>query len=263
MILLIMMKTVLITGGTKGIGFEILKKLADEGYKIVFFSRNIKNVQKVKNYLSKRKVQYFGGVLDATDVSAVNSFFKNIDKKFSKIDILINNVGGGGDIGNKNISKNSLEFWDSVIKLNLQTCIHFINLCLPHMIKKKWGRIICISSVSAKKAKGKPWYIIAKKSVSTLIKSLSVDRKLIRSGITFNSISPGALMIPGTGWDDFKKEDKNKFSKYIEKKFPLGRLGKAEEIASIFPFLCSDKSSFINGADIIIDGGQSNEEYEN
>tara|TARA_Y100000816_G_C26053010_1_gene552317 strand:+ start:532 stop:1305 length:774 start_codon:yes stop_codon:yes gene_type:complete len=256
------MKTVLVTGGTKGIGFEIIKKLSNKEYKLVFFSRNPKNVEKVKKFLNKKQVKYFGDVLDATDNLKVETFISSVRSKFGKIDILINNVGGGGDIGTKEIYNNDLEFWNSIIKLNLETSIHLINLCLPDMIKNKWGRVICISSVSAKIPKGKPWYIIAKKSVTTLMKSLSVDRKLIRSGITFNSISPGALMIPGTGWHSFKKENEKRFTKYIEKKFPLGRLGNPEEIASIFPFLCSNSSSFLNGADIVIDGGQSNEKYE-
>ena len=257
------MKTVLITGGTKGIGFEIIKILCAKDFRIVFFSRNLANVKKVKKYLSARNVSHYGDVLDATNFDAVDLFFTDVNKKFGKIDILINNVGGGGDIGNKIVHKNDLDFWNEIIRLNLDTSIKFINLCLPYMIKKKWGRIICISSVSSKIAKGKPWYIVAKKSVTTLIKTFSVNRDLVRSGITFNVISPGALMIPGTGWDTFKKEDKNKFSKYIEKKFPMGRLGNVKEIVSIFPFLCSNESSYINGADIVIDGGQSNEEYEN
>ena len=130
------------------------------------------------------------------------------------------------------------------------------------MKRNKWGRVITIASISAKKGVGRPWYVLSKKSEIVLTKTLSVKRDLVRKGITFNTISPGAIMIPDTGWDYRRRENPKKFKNLVDEKFPMGRLGKPEEVASIVPFLCSDKSKFINGADICIDGGQSNEEYE-
>ena len=95
-----------------------------------------------------------------------------------------------------------------------------------------------------------------------MTKCLSIKKDLVRNGITFNTVSPGAIMIPDTGWDFRRKENPSKFKKIVSEKFPMGRLGKPEEIANLVNFLCTDEASFINGADLVIDGGQSNEDYE-
>jgi len=97
---------------------------------------------------------------------------------------------------------------------------------------------------------------MAKAAEISLMKTLSLDRRYASKNITFNSVAPGAVMIPDTGWDKMLKEKPEEFNDFV-KQLPLGRIGTPEEIANLVVFLCSEKSSLINGACIAIDGGES------
>jgi len=255
-------KKVLVSGGTHGIGLAICEILAKNKYDIATFSRSQKRITQFTKKLKKYNVKLFADTLDALNNNEVEDFYKKVKKKFGNIDILINNVGGGGSWGKELIEETNYETWTEVFTKNVGIAIKLISLSVPYMKKKKWGRVITIASISAKKGHGRPWYVLAKKAEVTLTKTLSVKKDLVRNGVTFNAISPGAIMIPNTGWDQRRKENPKKFKKLISEKFPLGRLGTPKEIAAILPFLCSNESAFINGADIVVDGGQSNEEYE-
>ena len=239
----------------------IAEALLDHNYNVATFSSTKKKVDQIKKKFAKKK-KFFVDVCNVLNDNDINEYHKSMLTNFGAIDILINNVGGGGTWGSDLIENTAFEVWNEVHKKNVATAIKLINLNLKHMKKKKWGRVITIASVSSKKNNGRPWYVMAKKGEVTLMKTLSARKDLVRSGITFNSISPGAIMIPDTGWDQRRKENPKKFKKLVSEKFPLGRLGTPKEIAAILPFLCSDESAFINGADIVVDGGQSNEEYE-
>jgi NAD(P)-dependent dehydrogenase (short-subunit alcohol dehydrogenase family) len=244
---------ILVTGGSKGIGKELVNYLSENNSNRVFFTYNRTAPAILKSNCEALKV-------DFESIEDVELLIGKLDKL--EIDILINNVGGGGNWGSEFIEKTNYKVWSEVNAKNVGAAIKLITLSIPYMKKQKWGRIITIGSISAKKGIGRPWYVLAKKSEIVLSKTLSVKRELVRNGITFNTISPGAIMISDTGWDKRRKENPSAFKKLINKKFPMGRLGRPEEIASIFPYLCSNESRFINGADICIDGGQSNEEYE-
>ena len=255
-------KKILISGGTHGIGLAISEILASSKYDIATFSRSEKRIKSFKKKMKKYNVKIYADKLDVLKVEKINNFYKKLTTNFGKIDILINNAGGGGSWGKEFIEETNYNTWVEVFTKNVGIAIKLIKLSIPYMKRKKWGRIITIASISAKKGLGRPWYVLAKKAEITLNKTLSVKKDLVRKGITFNTVSPGAIMIPNTGWDQRRKENPKKFKKLVSEKFPMGRLGTPQEIAAIFPFLCSNESKFINGADIPIDGGQSNEEYE-
>jgi 3-oxoacyl-[acyl-carrier protein] reductase len=98
---------------------------------------------------------------------------------------------------------------------------------------------------------------MAKSAEISLMKTLAMNPALARDGITFNSVAPGAIMIPDTGWEKEQKQDPQKFEKLVASQFPLGRLGTPEEIANVVVFLCSQKASLVNGASIAVDGAES------
>ena len=116
--------------------------------------------------------------------------------------------------------------------LNFFTSVNVINNFIGDMKKNNWGRVITISSIASKKVVGRPWYIIAKKAEITLTRALSVKKEFVRNGITFNTVSPGAIMIPDTGCDERQKEDPTKFKKLVDNKFPMGKLGTPEDVAN-------------------------------
>ena len=133
----------------------------------------------------------------------------------------------------------------------------YTKMFLPYMLERKWGRVITITSIYGKQAGGRPWFNIAKTAQTTLMKNLAIDRKYASSNITFNSVAPGGIWIPNTGWETMRKKDPQGFEDFIKSNFPRGSMGKPEEVANLVVFLCSGKASLINGASIACDGGES------
>ena len=88
-------------------------------------------------------------------------------------------------------------------------------------------------------------------------RNLSLNKSYVRSGITFNSIAPGCINIPGTGWEDQEKNDPEAFAHFLDENWPMGRMGSPEEVANVVVFISSPKSSLVNGASILVDGGES------
>ena len=250
-------KNVFISGGTHGIGLACLLKFAEMGSNVVTFSRDEKKIINVKKKLKKFKVASLIDKGDILDESFVEKFAYKVIKKFKKIDILIHNVGGGGRWGNKEFLLTKKEVWYQVYKKNVEGVITFSKIFLPLMLKKKWGRIIAIGSVTGIEAKeeDRPWFNAAKSAQHSIIKSLSKKRNYTNFNITFNSISPGPIFIKNTGWDKLKKDNKKEFYDFIKNNIPTGKMGNPEDVANLCAFLSSDYASYINGANIVIDGG--------
>ena len=154
---------------------------------------------------------------------------------YTKIDILINNVGGGGRWGKEDPVITKEEVWTQVYNKNADIARRFTINTLPYMLKKRWGRVITIASYLGKEGIGRPWFMMAKAAEIALMKSLANHYR--GSGVTFNSVAPGAIAIPDTA-----NETEG---------------GKPEDVAYLVSFLCSDKASYISGACIGLDGGTS------
>ena len=127
---------------------------------------------------------------------------------------------------------------------------------LPKMISNQWGRIITITSIYGLMGGGKPWFNVAKAAETTLMKNLAMNHEIAGAGITVNSVAPGAVMIPNTGWEDMERERPQEFKELIGR-LPLGRMGSPEEVANLVVFLCSPLASYINGSSILVDGGET------
>jgi 3-oxoacyl-[acyl-carrier protein] reductase len=250
-------KNALVTGGSHGIGLQISIALAKEGVNVAIFSRCNEKLTRAKKIIEKYNVKVIIIKADALEKETVNYVMDIVVKKWGFIDILINNVGGGGRWGNSIIEKTDDNVWYDVIQKNALTAALFTARSIPFMIKKKWGRVITITSIFGKEGGGRPWFNMAKAAEVGLMKSMSHTRYLVRSGITFNTIAPGGIYIDGTGFEDEKNKDFDSFEKMIDNEYPMGRLGKPEEVANVVLFLCSYQASLVNGAQITVDGGQS------
>lgn len=250
-------KVAFVTGGSHGIGLEISKLLGRYGCKIIFCSRTSQRLNKTKKILEKLGIINFPIKFDALNEESCKRAIYLSKEKFGTIDILINNVGGGGRWGQANIEDTDLKVWDEVFTKNTRAAIIFTKLCIPMMRKKKWGRVITITSIYGKEGGGRPWFNLAKASEVSLMKTLSMTKYLVRDGITFNSVAPGGIYISGTGSEEEKKIDETKYVREIDHNYPLGRMGKPEEVAYLVAFLCSEMAALINGSQIVIDGGES------
>ncbi len=248
---------VLITGGSHGIGLATGLILAKEGCNIAICARDKERLEKAVTQIKSLGVNTLGIQADVLKTEEIDKTVDQIIRTWDTIHILINNVGGGGRWGGKSIIDTDVQVWLDVYNRNALAAMRFTRLVLPCMLKQKWGRVITVTSIYGREGGGKPWFNMAKSAEISLMKSLSLDTDLVRQGITFNSIAPGAIMIPGTLWESEKEKDPKGFQEYVNQNYPLGRLGTPEEVAHVVAFLCSQQAALVNGACLVVDGGES------
>ncbi|MDO8482521.1 MAG: SDR family oxidoreductase, partial [bacterium] len=181
---------------------------------------------------------------------------RTLIKEWGTLHILINNVGGGGRWGSETVEETTDDVWTDVYSKNALAAVRFTMKALPHMRRQRWGRVVAITSKYGREGGGRPWFTMAKSAEMALMKTLAMRPDLARDGITFNSVAPGNIMIPGTGWEREKKEQPQNFAKFLAA-LPLGRMGTPEEVASLVVFLCCEQARLITGAAIPVDGGES------
>jgi 3-oxoacyl-[acyl-carrier protein] reductase len=249
-------KRALITGGSHGIGGAIAESLAKEGVSIAIMSRSHSRLQKQKQVLANHNVEVLTLQCDVLNESEVLAAWMELTGHWGGVDILINNVGGGGRWGTEEIIDTPLETWSEVLQKNYGVALQLTKLAVPHMVTNSWGRVITVTSIYGTQIGGRPWFNIAKVAQTILMKNLAKKENFVRSGITFNSIAPGAIYIPDTGWEEMKLNRPEEYRNFIET-LPLGRMGTPHEVGDLVTFICSDKASLVNGASIIIDGGES------
>ncbi|MBI5197950.1 MAG: SDR family oxidoreductase [Nitrospirae bacterium] len=230
---------VLITGGALGIGAEMVRVLARQGYRVSFTYRKSK---KAAGDLV-REVKDFGGDVsafrcDVTDPVQIRDLIAVLTQTNRPVDILINNVG---DYLKKSLEKVTVGEWDAIIASNLHATFYGCHSVLPSMVKRRYGRIINIGFASCGQVVAKPLitpYFVAKQGALLLTKSIAVT--YARYGITCNMISPGVM--------------ENSRSKPT-RKIPIGRWGKLRELAAAALFLLAEDADYISGAHLEISGG--------
>ena len=249
-------KYALVTGGSHGIGLATALALAEEGCNVAICSRTEERVRAAEKELKAKGVKVIAIVADAFNDKDIKSVCGQIIKEWGTLHILVNNVGGGGSWGNAIVEETEENIWTEVYTKNALAAVRFTTFFLPYLRKQNWGRVITIASRYGKEGGGMPWFTMAKSAEIALMKTLALDPRFSRKGITFNSVAPGNIMISETGWETMSKERPEEFRAVVENS-PQGRLGTPEEVASIVAFLCSEKASHVTGACIPVDGSES------
>jgi 3-oxoacyl-[acyl-carrier protein] reductase len=247
----------LVTGGSHGIGLSTAKVLMEEGCKVCICSRSQDRLREAKATLSTINNNVLTIQADVLNDEEINAVMDQIEAHWGQLHILVNNVGGGGRWGKPHIEETPIDTWREVYQKNAGAASLFTMRAIPLMRRANWGRVVTVTSIYGKEGGGRPWFNMAKAAEISLMKTLSLNSYLVRDGITFNSVAPGGIAIPGTGFDEEKALDPVGFAKNIDHNYPLGRLGNADEVASVIAFLCSDLARLVNGASVSVDGGQS------
>jgi 3-oxoacyl-[acyl-carrier protein] reductase len=250
-------KYALVTGGSHGIGLATAKALAAEGCIVAICSRTEERLQAASSILAAAGANPLTIQADVGNENDIARVMATVASQWGRLDILVNNAGGGGRWGRESIEATPIQTWRDVYQKNAGAAILFTQQALPLMRKHKWGRIVTVTSIYGKEGGGRPWFTMAKAAEAALMKTLALRPDLVRDGVTFNSVAPGAIFIPGTGAEEDMKRDPVGFNAALERDYPLGRMGTAEEVASVIAFLCSQPAAFINGAQIVVDGGQT------
>ena len=235
------MKKALITGATGGIGLEICKFLGDD-HEIYILGRNEEKLRNLSNKFSFIK-KYF--VCDICESKSLTDFFEKISMKNLQIDILVNNAGVTDD---SLFLRMDLKKWNKVINTNLNSKFMISNFFSKQRIKKKWGRIVNITSVVGRTGNaGQSNYTASKAGIIGMTKSIAIE--LAKRNITVNSISPGFIDTEMTASLSDEQKD------FIKNKIPLARIGKPEDVAYCVKFLVSDQANYITGQTIHVNGG--------
>ena len=235
----------LITGAGQGIGRACAEVFALKGADLILFDKNPTALSEVADQISQTGRQVFTRTLDLTDIEALKKAVKEVKNK-GRIDILVNNAGF--DRPGSVVKINTADFLE-VLGIHLVVPFTLIQLLLPDMRKAGWGRIINVSSIYALiGAKAEVAYSTAKAGVIGLTKS--VAKEAGSDGVTVNAVLPGLTRTPTI--ETFMAD---KYRQPILNNTPLGRMGEAEEIASVIAFLASDEASYITGTPIPVSGG--------
>jgi len=236
-------RTVLISGGSRGLGVGIVQRFLDLGDKVATFSRS--STKQVEKWQADYPEHFYFSPLSLTDKSACKEYVNLVEERFGHIDILVNNAGIA------NVSLLALETDDAIdklIDLNLKGSFFLTRIVSRSMLSGDWGRIINISSIVGLSGyRGLSVYSATKAGLDGFTRSLA--RELGSRNITVNSIAPGYLTTEMT------EELDSAQTRQIIKRTPLGRLGSPEDVAKVAAFIASDEAAFITGQVIVVDGG--------
>lgn len=240
-----MKKVAFVTGGAKGIGSAIVKRLIKDGYKVAFtYNSSEEKATALVNELGEDCKAY---KLDITDSNAVKTVVDNIEKGFGEIAVLVNNAGIAEQALFTDITD---EMWHKMIETNLSGAFYCSRAVLKYMINRKSGKIINISSVWGETGGScEVHYSASKSGLIGMTKALAKEVGL--SGITVNSVSPGVILTDMTS--HFDEDTMNA----LREETPLNRIGTPEDVAGAVSFLASKDADFITGQNISVNGGMN------
>ena len=241
-----MSKVAFITGATRGIGKAIALELAKEGYNIALNYRTENEaLESLKKEISEIGVECYPVQGDVSKAEDSERMTKEIIEYFEQIDVLVNNAGITKD--NLILRMKEEEFTD-VINVNLVGTFNITKNVIKYMTKKRYGKIINLSSVVGISGNaGQSNYAASKAGIIGFTKSIA--KELASRNITANAVAPGFIQT------DMTNVLKDEIKEGIEGTIPLKRLGTAEDVAKVVKFLASDESSYITGQVINVDGG--------
>ena len=236
-------KIILITGANRGIGHNILKKIATCGYTVIGTSRSKDGADMISDALKDSNGK--GVVMDVTNQDSINTSINKIKEDYGVIYGLVNNAG----ITNDNLlMRMSDEQWNSVIETNLTSLYRVTKSVVKDMMKARTGRIVNIGSIVGLMGNaGQSNYSATKSGLLGFTKSLA--RELSSRNINVNAVSPGFIDT------DMTKALSDDQIESLTKNIPLGRIASPDEVSSVVAFLLSDDSSYITGENINVNGG--------
>ncbi len=244
-------RVAIITGATGGIGFQVAKRLGQDGFTVVLNGIEDEEGAKRIEQLEAEGItaEYYG--FDVTDEQAVTSNIQAIGDKYGKIDVLVNNAGGLG--GRSRFEEMTTEFYRFVMALNLDSTFFASRAAIPYLKKSDYPSIINYTSIAAWNAggPGAGIYGTSKAGVQAITRALAKD--LAEYGIRVNAVSPGTIDTPFHA--QIKSTKPEVFASW-KNNILLGKLGEPEEVASVVSFLAGKDASFLTAETIQITGGQ-------
>ncbi|MGB4670948.1 MAG: 3-oxoacyl-[acyl-carrier-protein] reductase [Bacteroidales bacterium] len=241
-------KTVLVTGGTRGIGYAMVQLFAAEGANVAFiYMSSVERAVALEQELAGKGIKAKGYKADVALFDDAQKTVDEVVKEFGRIDVLVNNAGITRD---GLLMRMNEQQWDEVIDTNLKSAFNYTKACTPIMMRQRSGCILTVSSVVGVHGNaGQANYSASKAGLIGFTKS--VAKELASRGVRANVIAPGFVMTEMT-----QQIPEEKLAEWC-KTIPMQRGASVEEIANVALFLVSDQSSYITGQVIQVDGGMS------
>jgi acetoacetyl-CoA reductase len=237
-----MARVAVVTGGTRGIGRAISIGLKEAGYKVA--ANYGHDDRKAQDFSAETGIPVYK--FDVANFQACADGVKAIERALGPVEVLVNNAGITRDT---TMHRMSFEHWDAVIQTNLASCFNMSRAVIEGMRDRKFGRIVNIGSINGQAGQyGQVNYAAAKSGIHGFTKALA--QEAAGRGITVNAVAPGYVdteMVRAVPKDVLEK---------IVARIPVGRLGKAEDIARTVLFLVADDADFITGSTLSVNGGQ-------
>jgi len=247
-------KVAIITGSSRGLGLASARALAAEGCRVVLSARGGEALAAAAAAVAATGPA--DGVLtvqaDVSTPEGADALVSRTVDRFGRVDVLVNNVGkaGGGDI----VETSDAE-WQAALDQTLFPAVRVSRLVVPHMRAAGGGVILMVASIWGRESGGRMTYNAVKAAEIGLAKAMA--RQLAADNIRVNSVAPGSISFEGGTWWKRTQEDPSGMEEFVRREIPMGRFGRAEEVGDVVAFLASARASWITGACVTVDGGQS------
>ena len=248
-------KVAIITGSSQGLGLASARALVEEGARVTLCARGVDKLNAAAAELRAIAGDDDRVLAIAADVSTTDGASAVVAQSlahFGRVDILVNNVGKA--VGTDIVSTTDDE-WASAFDQTFFPAVRMSRLVVPEMRKQGGGVILMIASIWGRESGGRMTYNAVKAAEISLAKAMS--GQLAKDNIRVNSIAPGSVAFEGGSWWKRMQEDPQGMAEFVKREIPFGRFGKPEEVGALVAFLASEKASWITGASVTVDGGQS------
>jgi len=245
-------RSVLVTGASRGIGRAIADAFAAEGARLTIVARTAEDIEAAASAIrDAHGVEVQAVTADVTEPSAAAEVIARASDAYGGLDVLVNNAGGAIREGTTE------ERWDGSFELNVTSAVRLMEAAKPHLAASGRGAVVNIASIYGREF-GPPaaaQYTATKAAEIAMSKTYAMQ--WAREGIRVNSVAPGSIAFEGGSWGRRMEQDPEGMARFVDEQIAAGRFGRVEEVAAAVVFLASARASWVIGACLNVDGGQS------